>query len=132
MLKLWELFATPARVKPRTARKELEHLRAFFAWCQDRKWISDNPARRLRMPLVEGVATLPFSPEEVSKLIAACDRISSTDQAMTPFIRRRSRALVYTLLYSGLRIGDIALLRRASLDETTRHLTVRTTKTGVP
>jgi site-specific recombinase XerD len=120
------------KVKPRTARKELEHLRAFFAWCQDRKWISDNPARRLRMPIADDVATLPFSQEEVRKLIAASGRISSTDPSATPYIRQRSRAMVYTLLYSGLRIGDVALLRRSALDEATRHLTVRTTKTGVP
>src|SRR5271157_2516306 len=31
-------FRNSRKVKPRTARKELEHLRAFFAWCQDRKW----------------------------------------------------------------------------------------------
>jgi len=125
-------FRNSHKVKPRTARKELEHLRAFFAWCQDRKWISDNPARRLRMPIAEDVATLPFSPEEVSKLIGACDRISGSNPSTTPHIRRRSRAIVYTLLYSGLRIGDVALLRRSALDETSRHLTVRTTKTGVP
>jgi hypothetical protein len=89
-------FSQLAQSQPRTARKELEYLRAFFAWCQDRKWMSDNPARRLRMPLDEDVATLPFSPEEVGKLIAACDCICSTDPATTPFIRRRPRALAYT------------------------------------
>jgi site-specific recombinase XerD len=125
-------YRNSRNIKPRTARKELEHLRAFFAWCQDRKWISDNPARRLRMPLAEDVATLPFSPEEVGKLIAACDHISGSNPSTTPYIRRRARALVYTLLYSGLRIGDVGLLRRSALDEDTRHLTVRTTKTGVP
>jgi len=54
-------------VKPRTARKELEHLRAFFALCVDRDWIAKNPAKKLRMPLVDDVATLPFTDEEVRK-----------------------------------------------------------------
>jgi hypothetical protein len=84
--------------------------------------MSDNPARRLRMPLDEDVARLPFSPEEVGKLIAACDCICSTDPATTPFIRP-VRAPSYTpLLYSGLRIGDVAMLRRSALHETTRYL----------
>ena len=125
-------FRNSRKIKPRTARKELEHLRAFFAWCQDRKWISDNPARRLRMPIAEDVATLPFSAEEVANLIAACDRICSTNTAATPYIRQRARALVYILLYSGLRVSDVALLRRPALDESTRYVTLRTTKTGVP
>ena len=118
--------------KPRTMRKELEHLRAFFAWCQDRKWITDNPAKRVRMPLVEDVATLPYTPAEVARLIEATNNIASTNSEKTPYIRKRARAVVYALLYSGLRISDVATLRRAALDPVTRHLTLRTTKTGVP
>jgi integrase/recombinase XerD len=119
-------------VKPRTRRKEIEHLRAFFAFCFDRKWIADNPARRLKMPLIDDIATLPFTASEVQALIAASSRIFSTDPVESPYIRQRARALVYALLYSGLRISDVAQLRRAALDPTSRHLTLRLMKTGTP
>ncbi|MBZ5626113.1 MAG: tyrosine-type recombinase/integrase [Acidobacteriia bacterium] len=121
-------------MEPTTWRKELEHLRAFFGLCQSRKWIAENPAdkRHIRMPHVDNLITLPFTPEEAGKLIAACDRLSSDAPARTPYIRKRARALVYTLLYSGLRLGDVAQLRRAALNPATRHLTLRTMKTGVP
>lgn len=66
-------------LKPRTRRKEIEHLRAFFSWCQDRDWCPKNPAKKIRMPRVEDVATLPFTGEEIGKLIAACDQIASDD-----------------------------------------------------
>lgn len=118
-------------IKPRTRRKELEHLRAFFAWCHDRDWCAKNPAKKLRMPKVEDLATLPFTSEEVAKLIAACDQIASDDPAQTLYIRHRARALVYALLYSGLRISDVAKLRRAALDPETGHLTLRTMKNHV-
>jgi site-specific recombinase XerD len=66
-----------------TWRKELETLRAFFAWCVERGWITDNPARRLRMPRVQELSTLPFTPAEVTKLLDACDHISSGNPAET-------------------------------------------------
>jgi site-specific recombinase XerD len=119
-------------VAPRTRRKELEHLRAFFAFCFDRNWIAKNPAKRLRAPLVEDVATLPFEPYEVDALIAACDKIASDNPKETGYVRHRARALVYALLYSGLRISDVAQLRRAALSAKTRHLTLRMMKTKQP
>ncbi len=120
------------KVGARTWRKELETLRAFFAWCVERRSIADNPARRVRMPRVDDLATLPFTAGEIEKLIAACDRIASDDPGVVAYNRQRARALVYTALYSGLRISDITILRRSALDPHTKHLTLRTMKTNVP
>jgi site-specific recombinase XerD len=86
------------QVAPRTARKEIEHLRTFFEFCYDRQWIERNPARRLRMPKVDDIATLPFTEEEVAALLQASDRIASTNPRMTPYIRHRARAILYVML----------------------------------
>src|ERR1039458_2035127 len=65
-------------------------------------------------------------------MIAACDQITSDDPAEVSYIRHRALALVYGLLYSGLRISDVAKLRRPALDVNTGHLTIRRIqKTGV-
>ncbi len=112
-------------LKPRTQRKELKCLRAFCAYCMLRKQLAENPAKRLKPPQVEDVPTLPFEGAEVTRLLDACDRIED------PFIRQRDRALVLVLLYSGLRVGDVATLERSRL-ESTGHLVLRTTKTHVP
>lgn len=127
-----DAYADTRKVKPRTWAKELETLRAFFAWALDRKLIGENPAKKLRMPQVDGVATLPFTDEEVTALIAACDQIASDNPAEVVYIRHRARAEVYSLLYSGLRVSDVAQLKRSALDATTGHLTLRVMKTGVP
>lgn len=124
-------FRAQRGIMPSTQRKEIGFLRAFFAWCVDRGWISKNPAKRVRLPQVTEIATLPFTNKEVLKLLAACDQISSDDPAETAYVRKRARALLYVLLYSGLRISDVAKLRRDALDPKTRHLTLRVMKTGV-
>lgn len=114
-----------------TWRKELETLRAFWAWCKDRAWCDENPAKKLRMPRVDNLTTLPFTADEVQRLLAACDQIASDNPAETPYIRQRARALLYTLIYSGLRISDVAELRRSAL-ESSGHLVLRTVKTQTP
>jgi integrase/recombinase XerD len=116
-------FRAGRDVTVRTQRKEIEHLRAFCAFCLSNRWIAENPAKKIKPPRVEDLATLPFSEEEVQQLLSACDRLRS-DQ-------KRARALLLTLLYSGLRVGDVAQLRRARLEKS-GHLVLRTEKTGAP
>lgn len=125
-------FFDARRIKPRTYHKELRHLRIFFSWCMLRGWISENPAKIIRPPKVEDVANLPYTPEETAKLIAACDRMTNNNPQETAYVRHRARALVLVFLYSGLRISDVARLRRTALDPTTGHLTLRMTKTKTP
>lgn len=118
------------KVADGTWRSEIGQLRTFFAWCvSEHKWIQENPAKPLRLPKADDLATAPLTPDEVSALIGACDQIRNIDPGETEYIRRRSRALVYILLYSGLRISDVAALERSAL--VGRHLTLRIIKTGV-
>lgn len=118
-------------IAPGTWRKELETLRALFAFCMDRDWVEKNPARKLRMPQTEELTTAPFTLDEVHKLLAACDVLSTDNPAEAAYVKRRARALVYALLYSGLRISDVAALKRSALDSVTGHLTLRVLKNGV-
>lgn len=118
------------RVAPGTQRKELEHLRFFFRWCCTRKLIGENPATGVKPPRVDQAPTLPYSQDEIEKLLAACDAIASDNPTDTGYIRRRARCFVLLLLYSGLRRSDAAVLPRSALGQENR-LTLRTEKTGV-
>ena len=120
------------QVKPRTYRKELTHLRILFAWLIERGWIAQNPARRIRPPKVEDVPNLPYSPEDTASLIAACGRMTHKNPREIAYVRHRARALVLVFLYSGLRISDVARLRRMALNPASGHLTLRMTKTKAP
>ena len=119
-------------IKPSTWRKELETLRTFFKWAMKRRLIKENPASELDRPQEEHLVTQPFTNEEVSKLLEATRQIAGGNPSATGYIRARAKALALVLLYSGLRISDVAKLRRAALDPETGHLTLRVIKTGVP
>lgn len=125
-------FCAGRKLKPRTARKEIGFLRFFCAWCVDQEWLTKNPAKKIRLPKVDDLATLPFMADEIQSLLAACDHLRGMGAEDTPYVRQRGRALLLALLYTGLRVSDVAKLRRAALDPSTRHLTLRITKTKVP
>jgi integrase len=118
------------RIAKSTWRKELRILRTFFNWCMERDWISVNPAKKLKLPPLEELKTQPFTEEDVSKMLAACDAITCSNSADTPYTRKRARALVLVLLYSGLRVSDVAKLERSAL-ENSGHLVLKVKKTRV-
>lgn len=107
---------------PLYATKNLERLRAFFEFALDAEWIPRNPVASLKRPKATDQPTLPFSEEEMKRILEACDRY--------PGNRNRMRAFVLTMRYSGLRIGDTIALDKSRLNG--NKLLLYTAKTGTP
>jgi integrase len=85
----------------------LQHIQ-FFNFCVDREWMTKNPAKRLRRPrLAEANDVVPYSREEIVRIIAACDRFGKTS-----YERRRARAMVLVLRVAAPRISDVVTLSR--------------------
>jgi integrase/recombinase XerD len=87
-----------------SASKKLEHLKSFFRFCHDSGWIKVNPAKIIKPPKVDDPPVLPFSDNDLEKLLAACDSHPSPSRAL------QLRALVLLMRHSGLRIGDACTL----------------------
>jgi site-specific recombinase XerD len=107
---------------PLYASKNLERLRAFFDFCLDAQWVSQNPTTGLKGPKVKQSPTLPFSRDEMKRIVEACDRY--------PGNQDRLRAFVLVMRYSGLRVGDTIALSEDRLTE--NKLLLYTAKTGTP
>jgi site-specific recombinase XerD len=105
---------------PSYATKNRERLCAFFQYCVDRDWIEKNSAKAIKAPKVSLVPTLPFTDDEMVRILAACDRYPSN--------KLRMRAFVLTMRYSGLRISDTICLHTNQRFE--HRLRLYTTKTG--
>jgi integrase/recombinase XerD len=105
---------TPALRKFRTtwkdsnlaALKKLERLRSFFRFVRENGWLADNPSEKLSNPRVTMRPTLPFSHDDMVRLLAATTQKIDECQPDGKDNARRLRALVLLLRYSGLRIGD--------------------------
>ncbi len=106
-----------------SARKKLEALRTFFRFAHESDWIPSNPASKIRPPKVTEPPVVPFTTEEVNRILEACDSYPDRPNAV------RLHALVLLLLHSGLRIRDAVTLARDSIQGDMLHLF--TAKTAV-
>jgi integrase/recombinase XerD len=116
-------FRADWKLCPRSAAKALERLRSFLKFCVKCDWLPKNPAQDIDPPKVDDADVLPFSTEEVTKILKACDSFNGNGA--------RLKALSNLMLYSGLRISDASTISRAAFVETKGSWSVvlRTLKT---
>jgi integrase/recombinase XerD len=100
------MFRSEWKDGPRSSAKKLERMRAFFRFAQRRNWIADNPATELKAPTVTLCPTLPFTNEEMRRILVATDRYKEVMPSHGVANGKRIRGLVLLLRYTGMRIGD--------------------------
>ena len=143
-LKVFEQWQRERKVTPKTAAKEFIHIQALCARSIKLGWMKENFAKEIKLPKADGVSTLPFKEAEAKALQAACGRLAeppengrggyasySADQVDEE--RRYAKALVLTLLTTGLRISDVVNLERSKVSTDHRGVTrlrIRQEKTG--
>jgi len=110
---------------PLSARKRLEYLRSFLRFCHDAGWVDRNPAMAVKASKVEQNPTLPFSDDEVDRILDAARKLKTFGR-----YGPKIEPMVLLLRYSGLRIQDAACLERARL--TDDKLFLYQQKTGMP
>ena len=114
---------------PISALKKFERLRSFFRFCTDSGWVISNPVAKLKAPKVKAKPTLPFTKDEMDKILWACELFSTSSRYRAQH-RKRIRAMVLLLRYSGLRIQDAVTLDRSRIRD--GKLFLYTQKTGTP
>jgi site-specific recombinase XerD len=107
---------------PTYATKNLEVYRSFFRFCVEADWLAKNPAVAVKAPKVTMRPTLPFTADEMRRILDACDRYPGNSERM--------KAFVLVMRYGGSRISDTICLRRDSL--TGNKMFLRQAKTGEP
>jgi site-specific recombinase XerD len=108
-------FESHAGWKRTTAQGRLTHLRVWFNWCaRTKRWIAFPPTedRKLNQNSKRGnspaSSRLPFTPAQITQIFAAIEQLPEAE-------RDRARALIYLLLYSGMRISDATFCERGYL-----------------
>jgi integrase/recombinase XerD len=111
---------------PRSRLKKVERLRAWRAFCVDSKWTEENYARKLHEPHIVDRPTLPFTREEMLKILTAFEAYGKSAGLANA---QRLKAFVLLRRYSGMRIGDGVKLSAEQLSG--NRLFLYTQKTGV-
>jgi site-specific recombinase XerD len=123
-------FRTGRGIKQITAGKEVEILRLFCGFCVDRDWMKDNLAKKIKLPRnLKPNEVVPFTPSEITAILEACETFGKS-----AYERLRARAMILTLRYTALRIGDVSLLARDRInrDGDRWRIFLRTEKSGQP
>jgi integrase len=98
----------------RSGAKKLERVRAVFRFAQEREWIPQNPASKLKPPIGSSKPANkhPFSDEEINRLFDACAKYRtrrwSNGFADGEVTGDQIRTFMMLLMYTGLRISDAA------------------------
>lgn len=129
LLKLRE-FRIEWKDGPLSSAKKLERLRAFFRFSIESGGLIVNPALKLRAPQIKQRPTLPFTTDEMIRILAALDPFYDQIASSGRNSARRLRGLVLLLRYSGMRIGDAVKLSTGHVSG--NKLFLYTQKSGVP
>jgi len=113
-----------------SASKKLERVRAFFKFAQSRKWIVEDPGSELRAPKVVSKPTMPFTQEEVARILGAVELYIQKTASNGLENARRLVAFILVLRFTGMRISDVVGLNAERI--TGQRLLLFTAKTGVP
>jgi integrase/recombinase XerD len=111
--RLADLKRDPRPLSARTVAKKTELLKAFFRFAMDSGWIERNPARALKSPIVKDTPKQPFTAEETARIYDACTTVNlkmGTHEEDGPITNDELLTFAMLLRYSGLRIGDAAML----------------------
>lgn len=118
------------KLAPITTQKRLEMVRKFFQFCLDSDWIEKNPAKAVEGPVVVYDPTLPFTDEEMEKILWAADSIREAHPKIPAGTEKKLKALILLMRYSGIRISDAVMFKRGSLKD--GKLFLRQEKTKQP
>lgn len=102
-------------VRPRTVQTYHCHLRTFFRWLVAEELLAVSPMERIPAPIARPDQVEPFTPDDLRALIAAAEKSKQP---------RRDKALIYFLLDTGVRAGELVGLQVADLDIPQRHARV--------
>ncbi|HUJ93602.1 MAG TPA: tyrosine-type recombinase/integrase [Candidatus Bathyarchaeia archaeon] len=105
-------------------QKELQLLRTFFEFCLERDWVERNPAKKMKMPPdPKPKPRQPYTQTEIIRILAACDSFGKSS-----YERLRAKAMILLMRYYGLRVSDVATLRKDRVKND--HLFLHAVKNG--
>jgi integrase len=120
-----------------TRRKRYRHLSVFLGWCEDEKYLDENPLDQVQKPRKEERETPVLDPGDIEKLLDEIDNHRANTTKTTgrsPDVQWLKDTIVIAM-YTGLRRGELASLTWADVDLDAELISVRNrgdfrTKTG--
>ncbi|ROT13345.1 recombinase [Muribaculaceae bacterium Isolate-105 (HZI)] len=116
-LREWIFSLSKRGSSPRTVRRKVQALRAFYRWMMRCRGLQANPAAELTLPKLEKPLPVFVRPEETESVL-------NEEVDMTDFEQVRDRLIVDMLYTTGMRCSELTGLTDAGVDLTRGELKV--------
>lgn len=123
-------------LRPKTLKNYHAGLSALWSWAVEETLAPENIAASTPSPKALPPEIIPYTTDEIERLLKACahsavyTRPGKRATTHTPLTVNRNRAIIMTLLDTGLRSAELCDLKMRDLDLRTRQLIIREGKGG--
>jgi site-specific recombinase XerD len=100
------------------------HLSVFCHWLEHEEIIEKPISTRFKLPKVEQKFIPTFTPEDVQKMLVACEEGQRNRPRLHKALTARNRAIVSIMIDTGIRRQEVANLRLSDVDRNTYVLLV--------
>ncbi|GCE18623.1 tyrosine-type recombinase/integrase [Dictyobacter kobayashii] len=107
-----------------TVRQYGVHVQVFCHWLEHEDYIEKPITTKFKLPSVEQKFVPTFTPEEIQKLLDACDEGAVYRPKVHKALTARNRAIVSVLVDTGIRRKELAGLRLRDIDRDMRVLLI--------
>lgn len=101
-----------------------QSLLTFCRWLEEDELIEKPISSRFKLPRVEKKFIPTYTPEDIKKLLDACEDSTYNEPEIRKALTARNRAIVTLLVDCGIRISELAGLRLGDVDKNARVLLV--------
>jgi len=116
-VRMWLAHIQETGVSKSTLNSRFCALRAFFNWCVAEAILERSPMSNIHTPSVGTIVIPVFSPEHVKALLHLCPP--------NTWWGARDRAIIFTLLHTGIRLSELTGLQLSDLNFTSDCIRVR-------
>ena len=113
-----------ACMSDRTVNQYGVSLIAFCHWLEKEGVMEKSVTERFKLPRVEQKFVPTFTPDEVEKLLNACEEDKSLKPQLRKALTARNRAILSVFIDTGIRLSELVGLRLCDVDRDLRLLIV--------
>jgi site-specific recombinase XerD len=104
-----------------TVRHYFVVLSCFFNWAVEEGFVEENPMARIKVTKSKPKVVVPFSNEEISRMLAVCDYDYEHN---AKFLGSRNRAIILVLLDTGIRLSELTGIKVSDINSETGYIRV--------
>jgi len=135
-LREFMIYLTEKDITESTRQYYWKVIKSFFKWAEEELELP-RPDKRLVMPKVQKPDILPYTEDEVKRILKACGKMKpATPTNRSGYQAKRSTAkrdqiIIMILLDTGIRVSELCRLKYTDVNLENKSLRIQTFETGI-